>query len=57
MIMNAAVRTLLSASPIDEIVVCSQSDYYNEQKPRELKVKDIIKENGKVVILTEDYAD
>ena len=55
--MNAAVRTLLSASPVDEIVVCSQSDYYNKQKPRELKVKDIVKDNGKIVILIEDYAD
>ena len=59
MIMNDAIRTLLSASPADEILVANQEEYYNGA-PVDVhgnsklykEVVDIIKENGKLIILT-----
>ena len=58
MIMNDAIRTLLSASPADEILVANQEEYYNGAPHDEhgnsllyKKVKDIVKDNTKLVIL------
>ena len=58
MIVNAAVQELISLRPGDEIVVANQEEYYNGA-PRDehgnsllyKEVKDIVKDNGKLVIL------
>ena len=56
--MNDAIRTLLSASPADEILVANQEEYYNGAPHDEhgnsllyKEVKDIVKDNTKLVIL------
>ena len=62
MIVNAAVQELISLRPGDEIVVANQEDYFrgygltNDLSPtktpvRYEKVVDIVKDNGKLVIL------
>ena len=51
MIANAAVKELLtSIKPGDEIIVAEQEDYF-EGSPHTTNVKDIIKDNNKLVIL------
>lgn len=50
MILNAAVQELINLRLGDEIVVCEQEEYFNGT-PRYKEVCDIIKENGKLVIL------
>ena len=52
MIVNAAVQELISLRPGDEIVSCDSEDYYNNSSPQYKEVCDIVKENGKLVILT-----
>ena len=54
MIVNAAVRDILKCSPGDEIVVANREDYFNGN-PLYKEVTDIIKDNGKLVILIRDY--
>lgn len=51
MIVNAAVQELISLRPGDEIVVANQEEYFSGT-PYYKEVCDIIKENGKLVILT-----
>ena len=51
MIINAAVQEILKGKPGDEIVQTTQEDYYNGN-PQYNEVCDIIKENGKIIILT-----
>ena len=51
MIVNAAVQELISLRPGDEIVVASQEEYF-QCTPKYSEVCDIIKENGKLIILT-----
>ena len=50
--MNAAIREILSCKPGDEIVSCNSEDYYNSSNPQYNEVCDIIKDNGKLIILT-----
>lgn len=50
MIVNAAVQELINLRPGDEIVVASQEEYY-QGTPQYSKVRDIVKDNGKLVIL------
>lgn len=51
MIVNAAVKELLtSVKPGDEIVVAEQENYF-EGNPQTTNVRDIVKDNGKLVIL------
>lgn len=54
MVINAAIKELInSCSPVDEIVSCEQEDYYNNGGRIPTKeVVDIVKENGKLIILT-----
>ena len=52
MIVNAAVQELISLRPGDEIVQCTQEDYYNSSSPQYNEVCDIVRESGKLVILT-----
>lgn len=52
MIINAAIRGLISLGPGDEIVTCESEDYYNNVNPQYKEVCDIVKENGKLIILT-----
>ena len=52
MIVNAAVQELISLKPGDEIVSCDSEDYYNSNNPQYKEVCDIVKENGKLIILT-----
>ena len=51
MIVNAAVQELISLRPGDEIVACNSEDYYNSSNPQYKEVCDIVKDNGKLVIL------
>ena len=51
MIVNAAVQELINLKPGDEIVVANQEEYYNGS-PQYSEVCDIVKDNGKLVILT-----
>ena len=51
MIVNAAVQELINLRPGDEIVVANQEEYY-AGTPQYKEVCDIIKENGKLIILT-----
>ena len=50
MIVNAAVQELISLRPGDEIVVANQEEYY-QGTPHYSDVRDIVKDNGKLVIL------
>lgn len=52
MIVNAAVQELISLRPGDEIVTCNSENYYNSSNPQFQEVCDIVKDNGKLVILT-----
>ena len=52
MIVNAAVQELINLRPGDEIVTCDSEDYYNSSNPQYKEVCDIVKENGKLIILT-----
>ena len=52
MIVNAAVQELISLRPGDEIVTCNSEDYYNSSNPQYNEVCDIVKDNGKLIILT-----
>lgn len=54
MIVNVAVQELLNCKPGDEIVTCKSEDYYNNINPRFRfkEVIDIVKDNGKLIILT-----
>ena len=52
MIVNSAVQELISLRPGDEIVTCESEDYYNNVNPQYKEVCDIVKENGKLIILT-----
>ena len=52
MIINAAVQELISLRPGDEIVTCNSEDYYNSSNPQFQEVCDIVKDSGKLVILT-----
>ena len=51
MIVNAAVQELISLRPGDEIVVANSEEYY-QGTPQYQEVCDIVKDNGKLVILT-----
>lgn len=51
MIVNAAVQELISLRPGDEIVVANAEEYYNGI-PQYQEVCDIIKDSGKLIILT-----
>ena len=50
--MNDCIRAILSCTPSDEVVTCSSQDYYNEPNPEFKEVVDVVKENGKLIILT-----
>lgn len=50
--MNDCIRTILSCTPSDKVVTCSSQDYYNESNPEFKEVVDMVKENGKLIILT-----
>ena len=50
MIVNAAVQELLNCKPGDEIIVANQEEYFSGT-PQYNNVKDIVKDNGKLVIL------
>ena len=50
MIVNAAVKELINLRPGDEIVVANQEKYY-QGTPQMQPVRDIVKDNGKLVIL------
>ena len=50
MIVNAAVQELINLRPGDEIVVANQEEYY-QGTPQYNDVRDIVKDNGKLVIL------
>ena len=50
MIVNAAVQELISLRPGDEIVVAKQEEYF-EGTPHYEKVRDIVKDNGNLVML------
>ncbi len=52
MIVNAAVQEIFSLRPGDEIVTCSSEEYFNSSNPRFTEVTDIIKDSGKLIILT-----
>lgn len=51
MIVNAAVQELINLRPGDEIVVASQEEYY-QGTPHYSEVRDIVKDSGKLIILT-----
>ena len=50
MIVNAAVQELINLRPGDEIVVANQEEYY-AGTPLYSAVRDIVKDNGKLVVL------
>lgn len=50
MIVNAAVQELISLKPSYEIVVAKQEEYF-EGTPHYETVRDIVKDNGKLVML------
>ena len=50
MIVNAAVQELFNLRLGDEIVVANQEEYY-QCTPQYSKVRDIVKDSGKLVIL------
>ena len=50
MIVNAAVQGLFNLKPGDEIVVANQEEYYQDT-PHYSAVRDIVKDNDKLVIL------
>lgn len=50
MIVNAAVQELINLKPGYEIVVANQEEYY-QGIPHYSDVRDIVKDNGKLVIL------
>ena len=50
MIVNAAVQEVINLRPGDEIVVANQEEYY-QGTPQYSTVRDIVKDNGKLVIL------
>lgn len=50
MIVNAAVQELINLKPGYEIVVANQEEYY-QGTPHYSDVRDIVKDNGKFVIL------
>jgi len=52
MIVNAAVQELISLRPGDEIVSCDSEDYYNSSSPQYKEVCDIVRESGKLIMLT-----
>ena len=49
--MNAAIQEFLRGKPGDELLVTTQEDYYTGN-PHYDDVCEVIKENGKVIILT-----
>ena len=51
MIVNAAVQELISLRPGDESVVANQEEYY-AGTPHYSDVRDIVKDNGKLIFLT-----
>ena len=50
MIVNAAVQELINLKPGYEIVVANQEEYY-QGTPHYSDARDIVKDNGKLVIL------
>lgn len=52
MIIDDKTKELFDAKVGDEIVTCTQEDYYNTNNPQFEKVVDIVHDNGKLVILT-----
>lgn len=52
MIVNAAIQKLLNCKFGDEIISCNAQDYYNASNPQFQEVCDIVKDNGKLIILT-----
>lgn len=52
MIMNDCIRTLLKACPGDRLFVAKQEDYY-EGNSKPIEAVDVVKENGKLIILTQ----
>lgn len=52
MIVNSAVQELISLRPGDEIFTCDSLDYYNSGNPKLNEVIDIVKEPGKLILLT-----
>lgn len=49
--MNAAIKELLSATPIDELVVTKQENYYSRINVEYREVCDIVREGNKVIML------
>ena len=52
MIVDSCVQELISLRPGDEIITCESEDYYNSSSPQYKEVCDIVKENGKLIVLT-----
>ena len=50
MIVNNAIKELISLRPGDEIIVANKEEYF-EGTPQYSTVRDIVKDNGKLVIL------
>ena len=50
MIVDTAVQELINLRPGDEIVVAKQEEYF-KGTPHYSNVRDIVKDNGKLVIL------
>jgi hypothetical protein len=50
MIVNAAVQELINLRPGDEIVVANQEEYY-ACTPHYSEIRDIVKDNGKLIVL------
>lgn len=49
--MNDCIRTILKACPEDRLFVGKQEDYYDGKNNLE-EVIDVVKENGKLIMLT-----
>ena len=52
MIINAAIQEILKGKPGDEIIQTTQEDYYNSSNPQYNDVVEVVRENGKLIILT-----
>lgn len=55
MITNAAFKNIVNSCGTDDnVVVATQQDYYNESSYKTKNVKDVIKENGKLILLIDE---
>lgn len=53
MILDKLIRKILKGHPEDDLVVCNSQEYYNsENEIKYDEVIDVIRENGKLIILT-----